>query len=187
MAVGVMVRRALMLICSGLLGGCGSWSGKPAALEFPVRQSAPVDGWSAGGAVVPMTPGGDPSALVNPFDPVALNNMAVAEAARGQYQQALALLQRAVKLAPARADIATNLANMKRWLAQVEGQAALGIAPQPLQLPYQETSTIPVPQLWRSPQPLPAAEVPRQEPVRPARSANPVSPLPSSPWAPAGR
>lgn len=180
MAVDVM-RRALVLICSGLLGACGTWSSKPATLEFPVRQSAPVDAWSAGGSVVPMTPGGDPSALVNPFDPVALNNMAVAEAARGQYQQALALLQRAVKLAPARADIATNLASMKRWLAQAEGQAALGIAPQPLQLPYQESSTLPVPQLWRTPQSLPAAEGVRPEPVRPANSTAPLSAYPQTP------
>jgi Flp pilus assembly protein TadD len=107
---------------------------------------------------------------INPFDPIALNNLAVAEAARGRYQQALSLLQRAVKLAPARADIAANLGNMQRWLAQAEGQAALGLTPQPLQLPYQDNNTVPaVPPLWVEPgrSPVPTAGASKAPSVAP--------------------
>lgn len=97
--------------------------------------------------------GTDPAeqAAINPFDPIALNNLAVVEAGRGRYQQASSLLQRAVKLAPARADIAANLASLQRWLAQAEGQAALGMTPQPLQLPYQEAAVPDLPALWMPP------------------------------------
>jgi hypothetical protein len=97
---------------------------------------------------------------INPFDPIALNNQAVAEAARGRYQQAASLLQRAVKLAPARADIAANLLSLQRWMAQVEGQAALGMEPQPLQVPFPEAGVPEVPPLWVVP--------PSAQPVRPA-------------------
>lgn len=53
---------------------------------------------------------------INPFDPVLLNNLAVARAAQGDYQSALDLLQRAVRLAPRRSDIASNLRQLQGWL-----------------------------------------------------------------------
>ena len=53
---------------------------------------------------------------VNPFDAVALNNLAVARAAQGDYQTAVTLLERAARLAPGRQDIADNLARFKTWL-----------------------------------------------------------------------
>ena len=53
---------------------------------------------------------------VNPFDAVALNNLAVARAAQGNYQTALMLLERAARLAPDRKDIADNLARFRSWL-----------------------------------------------------------------------
>jgi tetratricopeptide (TPR) repeat protein len=111
----------------------------------------------------PATPlhGGDfiDRVSVNPFDPVALNNLAISEAAKGRYQQALMLLQRAVKLAPARPDIAANLQSLQRWLALAEGQAAIGIQPQPLALPYQDNLVPDVPPLW---QPPPTSGSPQQ-------------------------
>ena len=54
----------------------------------------------------------------NPFDPVALNNMAVAKAAAGDYQSALEMLQRAQRLAPQRLDIRDNLNQLQSWLQQ---------------------------------------------------------------------
>jgi tetratricopeptide (TPR) repeat protein len=51
----------------------------------------------------------------NPFDPVALNNLATAKAAAGDYQAALDLLTRAVRLAPQRADIRDNLKQLEAW------------------------------------------------------------------------
>jgi tetratricopeptide (TPR) repeat protein len=124
--------------------------------------------------------GQDPAeaAAINPFDPIALNNLAVVEASRGRYQQAQSLLQRAVKLAPARADIAANLVSLQRWLAQAEGQTALGLTPQPLQLPYQESGVPEVPPLWSTPVvPRPAASLaPGAAPSRPA-AANPPAPV----------
>lgn len=57
----------------------------------------------------------------NPFDPVAHNNLAVAQAAQGDYQTALDLLQRAVQLAPKRADIRENLHRLRAWMAQGDG------------------------------------------------------------------
>lgn len=52
---------------------------------------------------------------LNPFDPVALNNMAVAKAASGHYLAALDLLVQAQQLAPERTDISDNLAHLQEW------------------------------------------------------------------------
>lgn len=135
---------------SVVLSGCGSSGPREMPLTFPAAvaaQSYLSQGTLGSGL------GQDPTevAAINPFDPIALNNLAVMEAARGRYQQASSLLQRAVKLAPARADIALNLSNLQRWLAQAEGQAALGMTPQPLQLPYQESGVPDLPPLWVQP------------------------------------
>lgn len=133
-----------------MLTGCGSFGSQQASLTFPAAVSA--QSFHSQGALGSGM-GQDPAemAAINPFDPIALNNLAVMEAGRGRYQQASSLLQRAVKLAPARADIAVNLSNLQRWLAQAEGQAALGLTPQPLQLPYQEAGVPDVPPLWVTP------------------------------------
>jgi tetratricopeptide (TPR) repeat protein len=132
------------------LHGCASSDPRPGPLVFPGHNVG--YGYSSLGSMVGVV-GQDPAeaAAINPFDPIALNNLAVAEAARGRYQQASSLLQRAVKLAPARADIAANLSNLQRWLALAEGQAALGMPPQPLQLPYPEMGVPDLPPLWRTP------------------------------------
>lgn len=147
---GRLLRWGLGLAAVLALGGCGSSGSQSGQWVFPVSNAG--NGYSSMGTMGGRV-GQDPAetAAINPFDPIALNNLAVTEAARGRYQQASSLLQRAVKLAPARSDIAANLANLQRWLAQVEGQAALGMQPQPLQLPYQETGVPEVPSLWVAP------------------------------------
>jgi len=153
-----------------VLQGCGSSGPKSGQLVFPAAHAG--YGYSSQGSLGGVV-GQDPAemAAINPFDPIALNNLAVAEAAKGRYQQASSLLQRAVKLAPARADIAANLSNLQRWLAQVEGQQALGMPPQPLQLPYQETGVPEVPPLWAQPR------LSNQTPARTSGPSVPVLPL----------
>ena len=56
------------------------------------------------------------AAKINPFDPVALNNLAVARAAAGDYQAALDLLAKAIKLSPGRTDIAENHRQLQSWM-----------------------------------------------------------------------
>jgi len=58
------------------------------------------------------------AAQINPFDAAALNNQALASAARGDYETALGLLERAARLAPQRTDIAANLQAMRAWIAR---------------------------------------------------------------------
>lgn len=91
---------------------------------------------------------------LNPFDPVALNNLAVNYAATGDYQNAVSLLERAQRLAPNRADIVNNLANLKAWMAQ-DSQFALGTrsaTPQALNFPRAEDVPPELPPLWAGPQ-----------------------------------
>lgn len=75
---------------------------------------------------------------INPFDAVALNNLAVVKAAQGDYQTALMLLERANRLAPGRQDIAGNLAKFRSWLEGYGEKAMTDIpdlGPAPPQLP----------------------------------------------------
>lgn len=58
---------------------------------------------------------------INPFDPVALNNLAVARAAGGDYQSARDLLVRAVRLAPGREDIRANMDSLHSWMESYNG------------------------------------------------------------------
>jgi len=52
---------------------------------------------------------------VNPFDPAALNNLAVVKAGQGRYDDAMDLLQRAARLAPENAEIRANIGRLKAW------------------------------------------------------------------------
>ncbi|MDP3859612.1 MAG: tetratricopeptide repeat protein [Stagnimonas sp.] len=63
---------------------------------------------------------------VNPFDPLALNNLAVAKAEQGQFHEATAMLERAAKLQPDNAEIAANLARLRGY---VQGYAMAGVSP----------------------------------------------------------
>lgn len=123
------------------------------------------------------------SVRLNPFDPVALNNLAVNYAAQGDYQNAVTLLERAQRLAPNRADIVNNLANLKAWMAQ-DAQFALGsrAAPQALNFPRAEDTPPDVPPLWGGPTPLPTPGVATQMRVAPPATA----PYPQGNYNPAG-
>lgn len=55
---------------------------------------------------------------VNPFDPSALNNLAVVKAGQGRYGDALELLERAQRLAPESREIEANLSRLKIWMEQ---------------------------------------------------------------------
>ncbi|SDV47838.1 tetratricopeptide repeat protein [Chitinasiproducens palmae] len=54
----------------------------------------------------------------SPGDPVALNNLATARAANGDYRSAIALLESALAAAPGRADIAENLRRLRGWVSR---------------------------------------------------------------------
>ncbi len=80
---------------------------------------------------------GDPSAAelsferaleVNPFDAVALNNLAVAKAERGQFYEATGLLERASKLAPDNSEVIANLARLRGY---VQSYATAGVEATP--------------------------------------------------------
>lgn len=61
---------------------------------------------------------------VNPFDAVALNNLAVAKAERGQFYEAMSLLERAAKLAPDNSEVIANLARLRGY---VQSYATAGV------------------------------------------------------------
>lgn len=63
---------------------------------------------------------------VNPFDPIALNNLAVAKAERGQFYEAMALLERAGRLAPDNSAVIANLARLRGY---VQSYATAGVEP----------------------------------------------------------
>jgi Flp pilus assembly protein TadD len=54
---------------------------------------------------------------VNPFDPAALNNLAVVKAGQGRYTDAFDLLERASRLAPQSKEIHANMGRLKAWMA----------------------------------------------------------------------
>ena len=60
----------------------------------------------------------------NPFDPVVLNNLAVAKAEQEDYHTAVDLLSRAARLAPDDVEIAANLARLRNW---VNSEALSGV------------------------------------------------------------
>lgn len=164
----------LMLSACGSLGSLFGARAPSSGLVFPEHalHTRPT-GYMVGGDVAERV-------AVNPFDPIALNNLAIAEASRGRYQEALMLLQRAVKLAPARPDIAANLQSLQRWLVLAEGQASIGLHPQPLALPYQDSLVPDVPQLWQPP-PSVIAQPPSRTPMPAVTHAIPnTAPAPAS-------
>lgn len=61
---------------------------------------------------------------VNPFDAVALNNLAVAKAEGGQFYEAMSLLERAAKLAPDNSEVIANLARLRGY---VQSYATAGL------------------------------------------------------------
>lgn len=84
---------------------------------------------------------------VNPFDPVALNNLAVAKAEQGQFHEATAFLERAAKLQPDNAEIAANLARLRGY---VQGYAMAGVEPAGPAQPQSSGLPPAPPPLWGS-------------------------------------
>lgn len=84
---------------------------------------------------------------LNPFDPVALNNLAVAKAAAGDYQTARDLLLRAARLAPKRDDIQLNLAHLQSWM-ETYGSAVAPAKRLPTALPGVAAVLPEPPALW---------------------------------------
>lgn len=82
---------------------------------------------------------------VNPFDPAALNNLAVVKAGQGRYADAYDLLQRAARLAPQSEEIRANVGRLKGWMD------TLGTR-DPLAEPELTLSQVPPepPRLWNS-------------------------------------
>ncbi len=126
------MKRALVLIALvGGLAGCAAQTGDtgsggyvpspggaysiggpayaPGGLDSNARQSF------ASGDVAAAEASFGQAVDVNPFDPIALNNLAVTKTEAGQFHEALALLQRAERLAPQNTEIAANLARLRSW------------------------------------------------------------------------
>jgi len=83
---------------------------------------------------------------VNPFDAVALNNLAVAKAEQGQFYQAMSLLERAAKLAPDNSEVVANLARLRGY---VQSYATAGVEPSPASArSFAGTLPPPPPPLW---------------------------------------
>jgi tetratricopeptide (TPR) repeat protein len=70
-----------------------------------------------------------------PADPVVMNNLAVSKAANGEYQAALELLNRAVKIAPYRTDIQDNLHHLLDWTRNSDASTNAGTEPAAAVLP----------------------------------------------------
>jgi tetratricopeptide (TPR) repeat protein len=116
----------------------------------------------------------------NPFDPVALNNMAVAKAAVGDYQTALEMLTRATKLAPQRLDIRDNLNQLQSWLQQ---NHSINLASK---LPAARTGSASAATIWPEPPPLWPAPAGHATPATPAApAATPAKPFSAKPVLPA--
>ena len=82
---------------------------------------------------------------VNPFDPAALNNLAVVKAGQGHYDDAYDLLQRAARLAPQSEEIRANVNRLKAWMDTTGTR-------DPLAEPELTLSQVPPepPRLWNS-------------------------------------
>lgn len=95
----------------------------------------------------------------NPFDPVVLNNLAVAYSERGDYARAQNLLQRAQRLSPEDPTIHSNLAATREWLNHLadRSEAQQRARAREMRNNAQEPLRIPPapPPLWAQPQDRP--------------------------------
>lgn len=94
---------------------------------------------------------------VNPFDPIALNNLAVARAQQGRYVEAEGLLERAARLAPEETEIAANLGRLREWLRSyaITPEEPTGLIPAEVLAPRADASGLPPepPALWTQQRP----------------------------------
>lgn len=86
----------------------------------------------------------------NPFDPIALNNLAVARAEQGDIYAAEDMLQRATRLAPNNLEIKRNLTRVLQWQ---EVQSSEFVPPRGYEVPEgfgEQGLPPPPPPLWES-------------------------------------
>ncbi len=84
---------------------------------------------------------------VNPFDAVALNNLAVAKAESGQFYEAMSLLERAAKLTPDNSEVIANLARLRGY---VQSYATAGVEASPATRTFAGNLPAAPPALWGS-------------------------------------
>ena len=85
---------------------------------------------------------------INPFDPVALNNLAAAKVEWGDFHSALELLKRAARLAPQDTEIAANLSRLRGWLNSYSEAGMAAPGPQDLAQNQSGSLPPPPPPLW---------------------------------------
>lgn len=85
---------------------------------------------------------------INPFDPVALNNLAAAKVESGDFHSALELLKRAARLAPQDTEIAANLSRLRGWLNSYSEAGMAAPGPQDLAQNQSGSLPPPPPPLW---------------------------------------
>ena len=91
---------------------------------------------------------------VNPFDPVALNNLAVVKVEQGDYFAAQELLARASNLAPNNTEVAANLARLRSFVQTyaISQESPTGVLPNPADSPAYPQGLPPAPPaLWTRP------------------------------------
>jgi tetratricopeptide (TPR) repeat protein len=168
--------RALL---GGMLGTAFSLVAQAQTAYSPADRDAMARSAYARGDVSRAATALNESVRVNPFDAVALNNLAVNYAAQGDYQNALSLLERALRIAPNRSDIMNNHANLRAWITQ-DSQFALGSRPNsaPLNFPRAEDTPGNFPPLWVPPPQMQNPPVVRSQGQQnfPALSNQPVYP-----------
>lgn len=105
---------------------------------------------------------------VNPFDPIALNNLAVAKAERGQFYEAMAMLERAAKLAPDNSEVIANLARLRGY---VQSYATAGVDATPVAKSFAGNLPPVPPSLWGNVSYEPVYE-PRSQAPRPSAAVS---------------
>lgn len=128
-----------MIVVAGALtaiAACASSTPEPVVqpVTAPVKRYAPQNPFEtmgraslAAGETERATYEFEEALRVNPFDPVSLNNLAVAKAEQGDYHSAVELLSRASRLAPENYEVAANLARLRNWM---NSEALAGVEPQ---------------------------------------------------------
>lgn len=110
------------------LSACALGGGDPGPADTD-GEPTPAAFAEPGAAVPPsQTLEGPPDLPVNPFDPAALNNLAIEHAERGDLGKAQELLERAAKLDPDNEAIAANLADIRRVRESVASPGQAGEA-----------------------------------------------------------
>lgn len=91
------------------------------------------------------------NAPLNMFNPAVLNNLAVAKARRGEYSEALALLERAARLTPKYKEVQQNRERLVEWI-ELAGEAPRQEGAKPASAAVRSDGTLGAPPaLWVMP------------------------------------